>query len=194
MVDKAGQNQPCIHAPPVPCLHCHLCLIHPVPTSRTNPANALSGRRRSYFLGRGLILSKLTLLGPTMTNSVFFLEWGRGGVCYLVFTYACYQYNFLKLYSFSCSFPNAFKLFFQTYTGNILIAVNPFQRLPHLYNNHMMGIYKGAEFGELGPHPFAIADRSYRWVFLLSHIMVPYYMSHIYGSYSSAPLVSCLDL
>ncbi|KAL6638616.1 hypothetical protein ACP70R_023727 [Stipagrostis hirtigluma subsp. patula] len=49
-----------------------------------------------------------------------------------------------------------------TYTGNILIAVNPFQRLPHLYNNHMMGIYKGAEFGELSPHPFAIADRSYR--------------------------------
>ncbi|KAJ1292593.1 hypothetical protein BS78_01G001600 [Paspalum vaginatum] len=49
-----------------------------------------------------------------------------------------------------------------TYTGNILIAVNPFQRLPHLYNNHMMAIYKGAEFGELSPHPFAIADRSYR--------------------------------
>ncbi|KAF8643980.1 hypothetical protein HU200_066619 [Digitaria exilis] len=49
-----------------------------------------------------------------------------------------------------------------TYTGNILIAVNPFQRLPHVYNNHMMGIYKGAEFGELSPHPFAIADRSYR--------------------------------
>ncbi|RLN16137.1 hypothetical protein C2845_PM02G40730 [Panicum miliaceum] len=49
-----------------------------------------------------------------------------------------------------------------TYTGNILIAVNPFQRFPHLYNNHMMGIYKGAEFGELSPHPFAIADRSYR--------------------------------
>ncbi|KAL6909325.1 hypothetical protein ACP4OV_001606 [Aristida adscensionis] len=49
-----------------------------------------------------------------------------------------------------------------TYTGNILIAVNPFQRLPHLYSNHMMGVYKGAEFGELSPHPFAIADRSYR--------------------------------
>ncbi|OEL18826.1 Myosin-6 [Dichanthelium oligosanthes] len=49
-----------------------------------------------------------------------------------------------------------------TYTGNILIAVNPFQRLPHLYNNHMMGIYKGTEFGELSPHPFAIADRAYR--------------------------------
>ncbi|XP_024316983.1 myosin-8 isoform X2 [Brachypodium distachyon] len=49
-----------------------------------------------------------------------------------------------------------------TYTGNILIAVNPFQRLPHLYNDHMMGMYKGAEFGELSPHPFAIADRAYR--------------------------------
>ncbi|KAG5229197.1 plant myosin MYS1 family protein [Salix suchowensis] len=36
-----------------------------------------------------------------------------------------------------------------TYTGNILIAVNPFQRLPHLYDTHMMEQYKGATFGEL---------------------------------------------
>ncbi|KAJ7955519.1 Myosin [Quillaja saponaria] len=49
-----------------------------------------------------------------------------------------------------------------TYTGNILIAVNPFRRLPHLYDNHMMGQYKGASFGELSPHPFAIADSAYR--------------------------------
>ncbi|XP_074581787.1 myosin-6-like isoform X2 [Curcuma longa] len=49
-----------------------------------------------------------------------------------------------------------------TYTGNILIAVNPFQRLPHLYNTHMMEQYKGADFGELAPHPFAIADAAYR--------------------------------
>lgn len=53
-------------------------------------------------------------------------------------------------------------LFFQTYTGNILIAVNPFRRLPHLYNNHMMQQYKGAGFGELSPHPFAVADAAYR--------------------------------
>ncbi|KAL4310385.1 hypothetical protein GQ457_01G022610 [Hibiscus cannabinus] len=49
-----------------------------------------------------------------------------------------------------------------TYTANILIAVNPFQRLPHLYANNMMEKYKGAAFGELSPHPFAIADAAYR--------------------------------
>ncbi|KAK3004284.1 hypothetical protein RJ639_019667 [Escallonia herrerae] len=49
-----------------------------------------------------------------------------------------------------------------TYTGNILIAINPFQRLPHLYDTHMMGQYKGAAFGELSPHVFAVADVAYR--------------------------------
>ncbi|KAG8390828.1 hypothetical protein BUALT_Bualt01G0124100 [Buddleja alternifolia] len=49
-----------------------------------------------------------------------------------------------------------------TYTGNILIAINPFQKLPHLYNPHMMQQYKGAPFGELSPHVFAVADVAYR--------------------------------
>ncbi|XP_010522522.1 PREDICTED: myosin-6 [Tarenaya hassleriana] len=49
-----------------------------------------------------------------------------------------------------------------TYTGSILIAVNPFRRLPHLYSSHMMAQYKGAAFGELSPHPFAVADAAYR--------------------------------
>lgn len=51
---------------------------------------------------------------------------------------------------------------FQTYTGNILIAVNPFQRLPHLYDTHMMEQYKGAALGELSPHVFAVGDAAYR--------------------------------
>ncbi|KAI9078793.1 hypothetical protein K1719_039251 [Acacia pycnantha] len=49
-----------------------------------------------------------------------------------------------------------------TYTGNILIAVNPFQRLPHLYGHDVMEKYKGAAIDELTPHPFAIADSAYR--------------------------------
>lgn len=49
-----------------------------------------------------------------------------------------------------------------TYTGSILIAVNPFRRLPHLYDSHIMGQYKGVALGDLSPHPFAIADAAYR--------------------------------
>lgn len=45
-----------------------------------------------------------------------------------------------------------------------MIAVNPFTKLPHLYDVHMMEQYKGAPFGELSPHVFAVADASYRFV------------------------------
>ncbi|CAH1417764.1 unnamed protein product [Lactuca virosa] len=49
-----------------------------------------------------------------------------------------------------------------TYTGNILIAINPFQSLPHLYDAHMMEKYKGAQFGALSPHVFAIAEIAFK--------------------------------
>ncbi|OWM84367.1 hypothetical protein CDL15_Pgr021936 [Punica granatum] len=49
-----------------------------------------------------------------------------------------------------------------TYTGNVLIAVNPFQRLTSLCDAHLMERYKGAELGRMSPHVFAIADISYR--------------------------------
>ncbi|KFK40409.1 hypothetical protein AALP_AA3G369800 [Arabis alpina] len=49
-----------------------------------------------------------------------------------------------------------------TYTGNILIAVNPFKQLEHLYNDQMIAQYKGVALGDLQPHPFAIADAAYR--------------------------------
>ncbi|KAG5382573.1 hypothetical protein IGI04_034043 [Brassica rapa subsp. trilocularis] len=49
-----------------------------------------------------------------------------------------------------------------TYTGDILIAVNPFKQLANLYNDHMIEHYKGAPFGSLMPHPFAVADAAYR--------------------------------
>lgn len=49
-----------------------------------------------------------------------------------------------------------------TYTGTILIAVNPFANLQHLYGPHMMDQYRGAELGELSPHVYAIADSAFR--------------------------------
>lgn len=70
----------------------------------------------------------------------------------------------------------------QTYTGNILIAVNPFQRLPHLYDSHMMAQYKGAAFGELSPHPFAFADAAYRHVCVqFDDFLLPFMI--YYGGY-----------
>ncbi|KAL1548316.1 myosin-8-like [Salvia divinorum] len=63
------------------------------------------------------------------------------------------------LYNLKCRY-NINEIY--TYTGNILIAVNPFQRLPHLYNDNMMEKYKGMAIGELSPHPYAIADNAYR--------------------------------
>jgi len=49
-----------------------------------------------------------------------------------------------------------------TYTGTILIAINPFQNLAHLYGPQMMLEYKGVDLGELSPHVYAIADNAFR--------------------------------
>lgn len=51
----------------------------------------------------------------------------------------------------------------QTYTGSILIAANPFMRVPGLYTQEMKEQYRGAQIGELSPHVFAIADNAYRY-------------------------------
>lgn len=76
-----------------------------------------------------------------------------------------------------------FRWFLQTYTGSILIAVNPFQRLPHLYNNHMMEQYKGMALGELSPHPFAIADAAYRQYFVFFRMFKHWYASYFWCSF-----------
>ncbi|KAI8803826.1 P-loop containing nucleoside triphosphate hydrolase protein [Cladochytrium replicatum] len=49
-----------------------------------------------------------------------------------------------------------------TYSGIVLIAMNPFQRMTSLYSPDIMREYSGKRRGELEPHLFAIAEEAYR--------------------------------
>jgi len=49
-----------------------------------------------------------------------------------------------------------------TYTGYILIAINPYKDMSHIYQDDLMFQYKGKSIGTLDPHVFAVADHSYR--------------------------------
>ncbi|AMD21212.1 HEL068Wp [Eremothecium sinecaudum] len=48
-----------------------------------------------------------------------------------------------------------------TYSGIVLIATNPFDRVEQLYSQDMIQAYAGRRRGELEPHLFAIAEEAY---------------------------------
>ena len=49
-----------------------------------------------------------------------------------------------------------------TYISQLLIAVNPFKRIPGVYDDSVKEVYKGANWSQLDPHVFAIAEMSYQ--------------------------------
>lgn len=49
-----------------------------------------------------------------------------------------------------------------TYSGIVLIATNPFDRIDQLYSQDMVQAYAGKNRGEMEPHLFAIAEEAFR--------------------------------
>ncbi|KAL4232927.1 Unconventional myosin-VI [Mactra antiquata] len=49
-----------------------------------------------------------------------------------------------------------------TFTANILIALNPYSKIPDLYSPETRKNYKGKSLGTMPPHVYAIADKAFR--------------------------------
>merc|ERR1712130_1051363 len=52
------------------------------------------------------------------------------------------------------------KFLIYTYSGLFCVTVNPYKWLP-VYDNHVVGCYKGKRKSEMPPHIFSISDNAY---------------------------------
>ena len=53
------------------------------------------------------------------------------------------------------------QIWFQTYTANILIAINPYYEVPDLYTPGTIQKYRGKSLGTVPPHVFAIGKHDF---------------------------------
>ena len=51
-----------------------------------------------------------------------------------------------------------------TYTGTVLHALNPYKRMPALYDEATRDAYRGKALGVMPPHVYAVADRARRMI------------------------------
>ena len=64
-----------------------------------------------------------------------------------------------------------------TYSGLFCITVNPYKWLT-VYDNHVVGIYKGKRKNEMPPHIFSVSDNAYNDMLRDRHNQVRFYISY----------------